>query len=646
VRRTPVPQPHSAEKPRNFRVGPARSRFDAAGAALLSAILLFFVASIFVAMTPRADAGNSNLPAAVSSNKKLPKSFGSLPITQLTEDEAILHALDRLAYGPRPGDMERIKKMGLEKWINEQLNFNSGDDPTLDDKLADFKTLRMSSEELLEKYPPPNEIAKRKGITPDEYRQQLQQELQAKRQQLRQQGVDPAQIQFETMPGPQRISTELDLATIDRAIYSNRQLYEVMSNFWINHFNVNVNKGADRWLVTDYVEHTIRPRAMGKFEDLVVATAKSPAMLFYLDNWLSADPIAAQQMQAELAQRRQRFQGLFAGVTPPQPGEFPQPGAGSPGEQARAQMPPKREERGLNENYGREVMELHTLGVNGGYTQTDVIQMAECLTGWTIHEPRRDPQFFFDDRLHDQSAKTVMGHTFNSGGMKDGLEALHMLATSEATAKHISFQLAQHFVSDNPPPALVQRMADTFVLKNGDIREVLRTMIYSPEFWSKTAFRAKVKTPFEVAVSAARALDLETTVSPQLVQWVGRMGEPMYQCEPPTGYADTADVWVNAGALLNRLNFALTLATNHMPGTSADLQTLLGQDADTNADVALTQAVDDFLGGEVSAGTRSTLEKQLADPQILQARLDDPVKHVNEGLIAGLVLGAPEFQRR
>ncbi|MGB6876932.1 MAG: DUF1800 domain-containing protein [Candidatus Acidiferrales bacterium] len=639
-----TPRLRSAWGSQNFQIVRFQNRLDAAGAALLSAMVVFLVATVFLTLTPCADAGKSSTNAAVNSDKKSPKSFaGNLPITQLNEDEAILHALDRLAYGPRPGDVEHIRQMGLEKWIDEQLNFGSGDDAELDAKLGEFKTLRMSSEELLEEYPPPNEVAKREGMTPEEYRQQIQQQVQAKRQELRQQGEDPAQIQFETMPGPQRIQAELDLATMDRAIYSNRQLYEVMSNFWANHFNVNVTKGADRWLVTDYVERTIRPRAMGKFEDLLVATAKSPAMLFYLDNWLSADPVASQQMQAELAQRRQRFEGLFAGVTPPQPGEFPQPGE-APGRQV--QMPPKKQERGLNENYGREVMELHTLGVNGGYTQADVIQMAECLTGWTIHEPRRDPQFFFDDRLHDQSAKIVMGKQFNYGGMKDGLEALHMLATNPATAKHISFQLAQHFVSDNPPQALVNRMSDTFMLSDGDIRAVLKTMIYSPEFWSKAAFRAKVKTPFEVAVSAARALDLQTTVSPQLVQWVGRMGEPLYQCEPPTGYADTADVWVNAGALLNRLNFALTLATNRVPGTSTDLARLLGQDADTNAELALSRALDDFLGGEISPQTRATLEKELSDPQILQARLDDPVKHVNEGLIAGLVLGAPEFQRR
>ncbi|HKF52024.1 MAG TPA: DUF1800 domain-containing protein [Candidatus Acidoferrales bacterium] len=645
VRKASVPRLRKARKSSTFGAEVAQNRLDVGGAALLGAILMFGAAGGFFMLAPRADAGKTTATAATTSGKKAPKSFGSLPITQLTEDEAILHALNRLAYGPRPGDVERIRQMGLEKWINQQLSFNSGDDPELDAKLGEFKTLRMSAEQLLEKYPPPNQVAKREGMTPEEYRQQMQERMQEKREELRQQGMDPAEIQFDTMPGPQRIQAELDLATIDRAIYSNRQLYEVMSNFWANHFNVNVNKGADRWLVTDYVEHTIRPRAMGKFEDLLVATAKSPAMLFYLDNWLSADPIAAQQMQAELAQRRRRFEGMFTGMTPPQPGEFPQPG-GAPGQQAQVRMPPKKQERGLNENYGREVMELHTLGVNGGYSQADVIQMAECLTGWTIRAPQKDPQFFFDDRIHDQSAKTVMGKKFNYGGMKDGLEALHMLTTSPATAKHISFELAQHFVSDNPPQALVQRMADTFLLSDGNIREVLRTMIYSPEFWSKAAFRAKVKTPFEVAVSAARALDLQTTASPQLAQWVGRMGEPLYQCEPPTGYADTADVWVNAGALLNRLNFALTLATNHMPGTSMDLATLLGQDAGTNPEAALSQAVNDFLGDEISPGTRATLERQLSDPQILQARLDDPVKHVNEGLIAGLVLGAPEFQRR
>ena len=618
-----------------------RSRLDVVGITVLSLALAL---SLAVAV-PGVKAGGANSRNAPKSAYKLPNSFkGKLPITQLTEDEAILQALDRLAYGPREGDVERIRQIGLEKWIDQQLNYNSIDDSAVRAKLSEFKTLKMSSENLLYKYPPPNQVAKREGLTPEEFRQQYQQKMQAKRQELRQEGTDPAMIQYETMPGPQRIQTELDLATVDRAIYSNRQLYEVMCNFWFNHFNVNANKGADRWLLTSYVQNTIRPHAMGKFEDLVTATAKSPAMLFYLDNWLSADPIAFQHMQQEIAQRRRRFDGLFMTMTPPGERQFPQAQPSPNGQPP--QDPPKKPERGLNENYGREIMELHTLGVSGGYTQQDVIEVAKCLTGWTIRTPRIDPQFFFNDRLHAMGPKYVMGKKIDYGGMKDGEAVIHMLATSPATARHISFELAQHFVSDNPPQALVDRMAQTFLSSDGDTRAVLKTMIYSPEFWSRETYRAKIKMPFEVAVSAARALDAQTTVSPQLAQWVGRMGEPLYQCEPPTGYADTADVWVNAGALLNRLNFALTLATNHMPGVNTDLASLFGQDAASNPDLVLSRALGDFLDGQVSVQTKDTLEKQLSDPQILQARLDDPVKHVNEGLIAGLVLGAPEFQRR
>lgn len=600
---------------------------------------------LLAAIVPSVHAGDAGKGDAAKPNYNLPKSFiGSLPITQLTEDEAISHALNRLAYGPRPGDVERIRQMGLEKWITQQLNFDSIDDSAVSARISGFDTLNMSSAKLLEKYPPPNRVAKEKGITPEQYRDQMKQKMQEQRQSLREEGVDPAVIQLETLPGPQRIQMELNIATLDRAIYSNRQLYEVMANFWFNHFNVNVNKGADRWLLTSYVEKTIRPNAMGKFENLVLATAKSPAMLFYLDNWLSADPVAFQQMQAELAMRRRRFEGFFMGMTPPRQRQVPQEQNAANGQAVNA--PPRKQERGLNENYGREIMELHTLGVDGGYTQQDVIAVAKCLTGWTIRAPQKDAQFFFDDRIHDRSVKYVMGKRIDDGGMKDGEAVIHMLATSEATAHHISLQLAEHFVSDNPPQALVSRMAQSFLSSDGDIRTVLKTMIYSPEFWSREAYRAKIKTPFEMAVSAARALGVDATVPVQLAQWVGRMGEPMYQCEPPTGYADTAAVWVNAGSLLNRLNFALTLATNRVQGVNADLQTLFGEDAAANPNVALTRALNDFLGGQVSDTTRATLEKQLSDPQIRQARLDDPVQHVNEGLIAGLVLGSPEFQRR
>ena len=401
------------------------------------------------------------------------------------------------------------------------------------------------------------------------------------------------------------------------------------------------DKGADKWLITAYVRDTIRPHTMGKFQDLLIATAKSPAMLFYLDNWLSADPAAFQKIQREIAQRRTRYQGIFGGGATPQERTFPSSSGTAPNA-----TPGSKQERGLNENYGREVMELHTVGVNGGYTQDDVIAMAECLTGWTVHEPRSDPEFFFDERIHAQGKKVVMGHTFNYGGIRDGEEALKFLANHASTGVFVSTELARHFVSDNPPISLINRMADNFAATGGDIRSLLKTMIYSPEFWSKDAYRAKVKTPFELVASTARALNADVSVPLPLTQWTGRMGEPLFLCQPPTGYSDKAETWVNTGALLNRLNFALAFSSNKMAGATVDLNTLLGADSQADAHKALERSLDIFLGGQVTPATKQTLEARLNDPQVLQARLDDPVRQVNEGLIAGLVLGAPEFQRR
>jgi uncharacterized protein (DUF1800 family) len=432
------------------------------------------------------------------------------------------------------------------------------------------------------------------------------------------------------------------MAKVDRAVYSQRQLEAVMEDFWFNHFNVFAHKGADRWFVTSYMRDTIRPHTMGKFDDLLIATAKSPAMLFFLDNWQSVDPEAFQQWR----ESRRRFQGMFSGGFWPMPGEFPRPGAAHiPGFPAPAQQQ-GQQERGLNENYGREVMELHTIGVDAGYTQQDVIEMAKCLTGWTIREPRRDPEYVFKPEFHAQGKKVVMGHTFDYGGEKDGEEALRMLANSPHAAAFISGEIARHFVSDNPPQSLIDRMTAEYEATGGDIKDVLKTMIYSPEFWSKDAYRAKVKTPFELVASTARALDADVSITLPLAQWVGRMGEPLFLCEPPTGYSDKSETWVNTGALLNRLNFALSFAGDHMLGATVDLSTRLGDDASKDAEMALSRALDAFLDGQVAPGTRDTLEERLKDPQVLQAKLDDPVKQVNEGLIAGLVLGAPEFQRR
>src|ERR1700687_2566206 len=306
----------------------------------------------------------------------------------------------------------------------------------------------------------------------------------------------------------------------------------------------------------------------------------------------------------------------------------------------------QKQERGLNENYGRELIELHTLGVDGGYTQEDVVNVAKAFTGWTIKQPQRDPEFFFEDRLHDKSTRTVLCHQIHGGGMKEGEEVLDILARDPHTAHHIAFEIAERFVSDNPPAALVERMAQTFLKTDGDIREVLRTMIYSPEFWSREVYRTKIKTPFELVVSATRAVGAEVDVPQMLVQWTNRIGQPLYQCEPPTGYADKADSWVNTGALLNRMNFSLALTSNRLRGSQVNMETLLGDRAAADPHATLDRAIKALLSGQVSQQTRETLEMQLADPPILQASLDDPVKHVNAAMIAGLVLDSPEFQRR
>jgi uncharacterized protein (DUF1800 family) len=629
-------------KKNSMRSTRIRGRLDAAGAGFLTTLLL---ASLTLAV-PYAQAGKKKKKAQGEDQQaQLSKSFkGGLPISDLKEDEAILHALDRLAYGPRPGEMERVRQMGLEKWINQQLDPDSINDSPMQARLADLTTLKMSSSKLLSEFPPPAQEAKKEGLTKEQFQEERREKARVEMQQTKESDDgDPAKMQLARMQGPRRIIGELSMAKVDRAIYSERQLYEVMANFWFNHFNVFARKGADLWMLTSYERDTIRPRAMGKFQDLLEATAKSPAMLFYLDNWQSADPIAWQNSQQQMAGRRMRYRGIFGSMVPPPPQQFPN-GSNSP--QGGGQGQAKKQERGLNENYGREIMELHTLGVDGGYSQQDVIQVAKCFTGWTIRQPRRDAEFYFNDRIHAQGPKYVLGKKIDSGGMKDGEQVLKLLAHHPSTANFISTELARHFVSDVPPASLVSRMAQTFTSSDGDIRAVLRAMIYSPEFWSRAAYRAKVKTPFELAVSTARALNADVTVSLPLVQWIARMGEPLYLCQPPTGYSDKAETWVNTGALLNRLNFALALASNRVSGATTDVALLFGPEADTDPQKALSRAMESFFGGQASAQTRETLEKRMNDPQILQAQLDDPVKHVNQGLIAGLVLGAPEFQRR
>ncbi len=641
-------------------------RLDPAGAAVLASTvgITLALAALLAIGVPYANASDDS--ASVTSysaarraalvdehSKSIPldKKFkGKLPITELTEDEAIMHAMNRLGYGPRPGDVERIRRMGLEKWIDQQLHPDSIDDSALDQRLQRYPTLNLPAKKLIQEYPQPGQVIKKEGITKEEYAQRIKEKQRDAESQVIATGnenLDKAQQQLAKLQGPGRIVAELSMAKVDRAIYSNRQLQTVMEDFWFNHFNVFANKAEDKWLLPSYVRDAIRPHTMGKFEDLLLATAKSPAMLIYLDNFQSADPAAVRRMDAEKAMRRARYSGAFAGGAAPTPGTFPGPvtSPSAPGAGAAAAAA-KKPERGLNENYGREVMELHTVGVDGGYTQRDVIQMAECLTGWTVREPRKDPQFFYDDRIHAQGAKVVMGRTFSYGGEKDGEEALKMLANHPNTAKFISTELARHFVSDNPPAALVQRMAAEYSATQGDTRSVLKAMIYSPEFWSRESYRAKVKTPYELVASTARALNAEVTITLPTSQWVARMGQPLFLCQTPNGYSDKAETWVNTGALLNRLNFALSFATDKVAGATVDLKSVLGAEAARDPNATLAQAIDDFLGNQIADQTRATLTARLSDPQVLQASLDDPVKQVNEGLIAGLVLGAPEFQRR
>jgi uncharacterized protein (DUF1800 family) len=531
---------------------------------------------------------------------------GKLPIRDLNEEEAVLHALNRLGFGPRPGQVEQIENTGLENWIQAQLHPETIRDPVVDARVAQFPSLGLSAAGLLDQYPPQDVAAKRLGMKVEEYQKHL-----------RDLAKQPGGMNSLPFKDENEIINELMEAKMIRAVYSERQLAEQLSDFWFNHFNIFVYKDLDRWYLIPYERDAIRPHVLGKFRDLLEATAKSPAMLFYLDNSSSADPHAFDRFKLHPVR--------------PRPGE---------------KLPPLGPKRGLNENYGRELMELHTLGVDGGYKQEDVIEVARAFTGWTIESARENPVFYFDSRIHDPDPKRVLGKNIKGGGIKDGEQVLDLLVKNQHTARHISQQLAEHFVSDEPPPALVARMAKTFEKSKGDLRAVMTTMIYSPEFWSRAAFRAKVKTPFELVASTTRALGADVDQPLQLAQWVSRIGEPLFQCLPPNGYSDKAVTWISTGALLNRVNFAVALTSNKVRGAQVDINSLVGTDVGANPHLALERVETEFLSRQVSDSTRATLEKEMIEPRVLGAKLDDPVTQVNVGLITGLVLGSPEFQKR
>jgi uncharacterized protein (DUF1800 family) len=602
------------------------------------------------------------LPAAAKPKAPKPTPDSKLFQKKLSKDDQILHALDRLTFGPRPGDVASVKRIGLKKWVDQQLHPERiPENPVLDTQLQALESLRMTPLEALQHYPstqmiraiangkqpmpedlllrasierlitrykvrqaqvaglaapPPDANAELEPVrtldevlTPAEFEtiragnaekkrellESMQQDriedmLIAMNQRQRTQlfGPAPSPIRREIMllNSPQQVvAYDLLDSKMLRAIESTRQLAEELDDFWFNHFNVFYEKGADRFLLPQYEREAIRPHVLGQFRDLLEATAKSPAMLFFLDNFES--------VRADLDANNKN----------------------------------RKVKRGLNENYGRELMELHTLGVNGGYTQKDVTEVARCFTGWTIKEPRRDGGFFYDDRLHDKGEKIVLGHVIAAGGgIDDGEQVLDILARHPSTAHFISKELAQRFVADNPPEPLVARMAQTFLSTNGSIREVMKTMLSSKEFWSEGAYRVKVKSPFEMVASSARALDAHVIDGWALANQVGTLGEPLYRKLEPTGYSNLSSEWVNSAALLGRMNFALQLAQNHVESVKVDVSRF-GDDPSAVAKILMFRAM--------SPQTRAAIDKALEDK-----------KQKNPAMVAALVIGSPDFQKR
>ncbi|MEO6119846.1 MAG: DUF1800 domain-containing protein, partial [Terriglobales bacterium] len=645
-----------------------------------------------------------------------------------------VHALNRLTFGPRPGEAERVAKLGVEKWIEQQLNPKKIDDAVVQARLAPFRTMKMDNKEIVANYPPPavlqaiaagrapmptdpktravyesqlaiykarvanrtqNQNAEGEMRPPAEMNEMEGEAAQGRRRAARQemmpqiralgqqsatertatimkmepeqrrklvQAMNPqererliAEMSYEqretllSMANPQGVVTnELLQAKLLRAVYSERQLEEVLTDFWFNHFNIFINKGADRYLTTSYERDAIRKHALGKFEDMLVATAKDPAMLFYLDNFQSVGPnsMAGKRSGQPRGALAQRMQARRANRNVARPNNQEPPMMID----QDTQVAPKR---GLNENFARELMELHTLGVDGGYTQKDIVEVAKVFTGWTARQPRLGGDFEFIDRIHEPGPKLVLGHKIDEGGEGEGRKVLHILATHPSTAKFISRKLAMRFVADEPPAALVERMAATFLKSDGDIKQVMRTLLQSPEFWAQNSYRAKVKTPLEFVVSAVRVTGAEVRNPQALIQNLNKLGMPLYGAQPPTGYSMKASTWVNSAALLNRMNFALALAGGQLRGVNVSKdRALAGAQPPTDTDAAIEVMAQSFVAGDISRQTLATIRKQMAEPQYQQVTADETTMAAPRipgerlGVVAGLILGSPEFQRR
>jgi uncharacterized protein (DUF1800 family) len=626
----------------------------------------------------------------------------------LTERQAAAHVLNRFAFGPRPGEVDAVAKMGVDRWFERQLG---GDlpDAKVEEELQPLPALHMATAEIVRTYPPAGLVLRQareagvlpKDVDPKDLKNDDKKELRQKVMAWgREQGYRPER----------ELVGQLMVQKLTRAVDSENQLSGVMTDFWFNHFNVSLTNGRARAYLLPYERDAIRPYALARFRDLLEATAKSPAMLLYLDNaQSSAAAGVTTTMQDEMQRRPMRAggRGRLGG------GGFAK--AGSKGGAAA----PKKGPQGLNENYARELMELHTLGVDGGYTQQDVIDVARAFTGWTVLPPGKnreqvenrlarvervgglgfhsEGEFLFRADQHDAGEKTILGTRFPAGrGIEDGEAVLDLLAANRATAKHIASQLAVRFVSDHPPQALVDRLTDAFLKTGGDSRRLLIAIAEAPEFWSKDAVGTKVKSPFELAASALRATGSHLDDPKETLKWIARMGQPLYAYQAPTGYPDRAEAWVNTGSLLNRMNFGLQLAAGRVKGVNLDLPALDGGREPESREAALKTYSALLMPGRDLTSTLKLLTPMVTDPNLAKkvdkaspkdsGRSGAPGGDADEELLAGgsemgtamnvqsvkvrgrlgdgpkepidrrpptpleqvvgLILGSPEFQRR
>ena len=631
----------------------------------------------------------------------------------LTDEQKALHVLNRLGFGARPGDVEKVKAMGIQKYIDQQLNAVAVPDSTAENKWKSIEVFNLSTSELFAKYPNPGALIRQleggraaQANAQNQNTPELTPEQTQAQQRERREKLTAYYQKYDLRPAGQ-IIPQVTANRMLRAVYSERQLQEVMVDFWQNHFNVYAGKAAVRWYIPSYERDVLRKNALGSFKDLLRGTAEHPAMLFFLDNFESVSPNAAPQgggngrlQQAlqsggQLNPRQRDRIKQQRGLTDTQLDEYLKNARNNP------QAGQQRQQRGINENYARELMELHTLGVDGGYSQKDIVEIAKCFTGWTIADPRgyrraaagnimgtedrrvarlqrqagvpddiESGEFYFNASWHEKGDKTVLGRKIDEGGVKDGLKVLDILVDHPSTAKFIARKLAVKFVSDNPSEALVGRVADAFHKSSGDIKTTLKALFTDKEFFAPENYRAKIKTPFELAVSSIRALGADTNAGPAMLAMLNKLGEVPYGYQAPTGYPDTAEDWVNTGALLERLNFAVAVSSNRIPGTRVDLKVF---DAKNRSEI-LDKTIAALLDGEISPATRASLLKQIEQPlpevkagtepgdnevevpnmraageqgnRGRQARLLQPSGNPEVFKVVSLVLGTPEFQRQ